>query len=110
MAWIVDTYTSLSGGELNSFASVTGKPVTQGGIRGRREATGRGVFFGIREACNFREDMKALGLPPGLDGKKAVIQGLGNVGYHAAKFLQEGGALLVGLAEYEGAVRKRPRA
>ncbi len=104
MAWIVDTYTSLSGGELNSFACVTGKPVTQGGIRGRLEATGRGVYFGVREACDNEEDMKALGLTRGLGGKKIVIQGLGNVGYHAAKFFQQDGALLVGLAEYEGAI------
>ncbi len=104
MAWIADTYQSLTSGELNSQACVTGKPVAQGGIRGRNEATGRGVFFGIREVCAVAEDMKPLGLTPGLEGKRVVVQGLGNVGYHAAKFLQEGGALLVGLAEYEGAV------
>ena len=104
MAWIVDTYLSLSGGELNALACVTGKPVTQGGIRGRLEATGRGVFFGIREVCGVAEDMKPLGLSAGLEGKRVVVQGLGNVGYHAAKFLQESGAVLVGLAEYEGAI------
>ena len=104
MAWIADTYQTLVGGELNALACVTGKPVTQGGIRGRVEATGRGVFFGIREACSVTEDMKALGLSPGLAGKRVVVQGLGNVGYHAAKFLQEGGAVIVGLAEYEGAI------
>jgi glutamate dehydrogenase (NAD(P)+) len=48
--------------------------------------------------------MKALGLSPGLEGKRVVVQGLGNVGYHAAKFLQEAGATLVALAEYEGAI------
>jgi glutamate dehydrogenase (NAD(P)+) len=104
MAWIADTYTSLSTGELNSLACVTAKPVSQGGIRGRTEATGRGVFFGIREACDNADDMKRLGLRPGLAGKRVVVQGLGNVGYHAAKFLQEGGAVIVGLAEYEGAI------
>ncbi len=104
MAWIADTYTSLSGGDLNSFGCVTGKPVTQGGIRGRLEATGRGVYYGIREACDRAEDMKALGLGRGLDGKRVVVQGLGNVGYYAAQFLREDGALLVGLAEYEGAI------
>ncbi len=104
MAWIAGTYASLSGGELNAFACVTGKPVTQGGIRGRLEATGRGVFFGIREACSVALDMKRLGLSTGVEGKRVVVQGLGNVGYHAAKFLQEEGALLVGLAEYEGAI------
>jgi glutamate dehydrogenase (NAD(P)+) len=104
MAWIADTYTTLNAGELNSFACVTGKPVAQGGIRGRVEATGRGVFFGIREVCDTAEAMKSLGLSIGLSGKRIVVQGLGNVGYHAAKFLQEGGAEIVGLAEYEGAI------
>ncbi len=104
MAWIADTYMSLTAGELNSLACVTGKPVAQGGIRGRTEATGRGVFFGIREAVSIPEDMKPLGLPTGIAGKRVVIQGLGNVGYHTAKFLTEEDAVLVGLAEYEGAI------
>jgi glutamate dehydrogenase (NAD(P)+) len=104
MAWIADTYTSMSAGELNALGCVTGKPVAQGGIRGRTAATGRGVYFGVREACDITEDMKALGLEPGLSGKRVVIQGLGNVGYYAASFLAEAGAVLVGLAEYEGAI------
>ncbi|MDX1630983.1 MAG: Glu/Leu/Phe/Val dehydrogenase [Thermoanaerobaculia bacterium] len=104
MAWIADTYEALAGGELNSLACVTGKPVGQGGIRGRTEATGRGVAFGIREACSVAEDMKPLGLSPGLDGKRVVIQGLGNVGYHSGRFLQDEGAILVGLSEFEGAI------
>jgi glutamate dehydrogenase (NAD(P)+) len=104
MAWIADTYMGLSGGEVDYLACVTGKPVAQGGIRGRTEATGRGVYFGIREACEVAEDMRKLGLQTGIEGKTAVIQGLGNVGYHTAKFLQEDGAVLVGVAEYEGAI------
>ncbi len=104
MAWIVDTYTALTNNLLDAMGCVTGKPVTQGGIRGRTEATGRGVFFGIREACSITEDMQKLGLSTGLEGKTVVVQGLGNVGYHAAKFLQEGGARLVGLLEYEGGI------
>ncbi len=104
MAWIVDTYTALTNNLLDAMGCVTGKPVTQGGIRGRTEATGRGVFFGIREACSITEDMQKRGLPTGLEGKTVVVQGLGNVGYHAAKFLQEGGARLVGLLEYEGGI------
>jgi glutamate dehydrogenase (NAD(P)+) len=86
---------------------VTAKPVAQGGIAGRVEATGRGVFFGLREACGVGEDMRALGLMPGLEGQRVVVQGLGNVGYHAAKFMQEnGGAVIVGAVEYEGAISK----
>jgi glutamate dehydrogenase (NAD(P)+) len=104
MAWIVDTYKSLSVGELNAEACVTGKPVAQGGIRGRIEATGRGVYFGIREACGVEEDIQALGLSKGIEGKRVVVQGLGNVGHNAARFLAADGALLVGLAEYEGAI------
>lgn len=106
MSWIVDTYAAMAPAqsELNALGCVTGKPVTQGGVRGRTEATGRGVCFGIREACNDVEDMRKLGLAPGLSGKRVVVQGLGNVGYYTAKFLQESGALLVGLIEYEGAI------
>jgi len=104
MAWIADTYTQLRSGEVDALGCVTGKPVSAGGIRGRTEATGRGVFFGTREACGIGEDMKALGLATGLEGKRVVIQGLGNVGYYAAKFFQEGGATLVGFAESEGAI------
>ncbi|HEU4827949.1 MAG TPA: Glu/Leu/Phe/Val dehydrogenase [Gemmatimonadales bacterium] len=104
MAWIADTYSQLRPGELDSLGCVTGKPVSAGGIRGRSEATGRGVFYGTREVCGIAEDMKALGLSTGLEGKRIVIQGLGNVGYNAAKFFQQGGAILVGLAESEGAI------
>src|SRR5687767_67565 len=104
MAWVLDTYLALHPGDLDALGCVTGKPVTQGGVRGRREATGRGLFFAIREATSLAEDMKALGLTPGLDGKRIVVQGLGNVGYHVAKFCHEGGCLLTGLAEYEGAI------
>jgi glutamate dehydrogenase (NAD(P)+) len=104
MAWIVDTYQALFPGHLDGLGCVTGKPVTQGGIRGRREATGRGLFYALREACAQADDMKALGLSPGLEGKRIVIQGLGNVGYHAAKFCREGGALIIAIAEREGAI------
>ena len=91
-------------GELDALGCVTAKPVSAGGIRGRTEATGRGVFFGAREVCRVAEDMKALGLLRGIEGKRVVVQGLGNVGYFAAKFFQEAGAVLVGLAESEGAI------
>ena len=104
MAWIADTYGQIHHGEVDALACVTAKPVSQGGIRGRTEATGRGVFYGVRELVSIDEDMKALGLAPGLEGKRVVIQGLGNVGYFTARFFQEGGAILVGLAEAEGAI------
>ena len=104
MAWIVDTYAALHPGDLDAIGCVTGKPIAQGGVNGRREATGRGLFFAIREACSHAEDMKALGLTTGLEGKRVVVQGLGNVGYHAAKFCREAGAILVAIAEREGAI------
>ncbi|MBS1760666.1 MAG: Glu/Leu/Phe/Val dehydrogenase [Bacteroidetes bacterium] len=104
MAWIVDTYTAMHPGEINAAGCVTGKPVTQGGVRGRREATGLGVFFGLREVCNMPDVMTKLGLNTGVEGKRIVVQGLGNVGYHSAKFFQGAGAKIVGLAEYEGAI------
>ncbi len=104
MSWIADTYASLMPGEVNALGCVTGKPVTQGGVRGRTEATGLGVFYGVKEACSIEEDMKKLGLTTGLQGKKIIVQGLGNVGYHAAKFFYEAGAIIVGIAEYEGGI------
>jgi glutamate dehydrogenase (NAD(P)+) len=107
MAWIVDTYASMRPGEIDSQACVTGKPVSQGGVRGRKEATGLGVFYGIREVCNMKEVMTKIGLKPGVKGKSVVVQGLGNVGYHTAKFFQEAGAIITGLAEFEGAIFKK---
>jgi len=104
MAWIVDTYAALNPGQIDALACVTGKPVTQGGIRGRAEATGLGVFYGVRQALSYADDMRRLGLSPGVEGKRVVVQGLGNVGYHAAKFFQAGGARLVALAEHDGAI------
>ncbi len=104
MAWIADTYAAMNNGELNALACVTGKPITLHGIRGRTEATGRGVFYGIRTAVDVAEDMKSLGLTPGLEGKRIIIQGLGNVGYYSAKYLQEGGAIITGIAEYNGGI------
>jgi glutamate dehydrogenase (NAD(P)+) len=91
-------------GQLDALGCVTGKPVTQGGVRGRREATGRGLYFALREACSRPGDMKRLGLSTGLEGKRVAVQGLGNVGYHAAKFCREGGAVLTAIAEREGAI------
>ena len=104
MAWIADTYAQFHPGEIDAIGCVTGKPISQGGVQGRTEATGRGVYFGIRDALADADLCKTHGITPGLAGKRVVVQGMGNVGYHAAKFLQEGGATLVGLAEYEGAI------
>ncbi len=104
MAWIADTYAALNPGQLDAMGCVTGKPVPQGGVSGRREATGRGLFFALREACAQPDEMKKIGLSTGIDGKRIVVQGLGNVGYHASKFCREGGAIVVAIAEREGAI------
>ncbi len=104
MSWIVDTYASMKPGEVDAMACITGKPVSQGGVRGRTEATGLGIYYGIREVVSVKEDMDKLGLTTGIHGKKVIVQGLGNVGFHAAKFFQDNGAIIVGLAEYEGGI------
>ena len=104
MAWILDTYAAFNHNQIDAYGCITGKPISQGGIRGRTEATGRGVFYGVREIVSIKEDMKALGLDTGLEGKKIAIQGLGNVGYYCAKFFHESGSLIVGVAEYDGTV------
>src|SRR6266478_6262141 len=103
MAWIADTYDALMPGQIDSLACVTGKPVTQGGIQGRREATGRGVQYGIREAFKHKEDLKKHGLSGGLEGKRVVIQGFGNVGYHVARFLSEDdGCRIIAVGDVNG--------
>lgn len=104
MSWILDTYVSMRPGEVDAAGCVTGKPITQGGVRGRREATGLGVFYGTREVCNMPDVMGKLGLPTGIEGKKVIVQGLGNVGYWAAHFFQKAGAKVIALAEFEGAI------
>jgi glutamate dehydrogenase (NAD(P)+) len=107
MAWIYDTYRTFKEGEIDAAGCVTGKPVTQQGIRGRTEATGRGVYYGIREAVSHEEDMKRLGLTVGLAGKTMVIQGLGNVGSYTGIISQdEGGVKIIGIGEVEGAIYK----
>ena len=102
MAWMMDTYSMHM--RQTVTAVVTGKPINIGGSRGRREATGRGLFFAVREACSIADDMKKLGLTAGIEGKRVVVQGLGNVGYHTAKFCHEAGAIVVAIAEYDGAI------
>ncbi len=102
MSWIVDTYMQFNQQEINAHACVTGKPIGQGGVHGRTEATGRGIFYGLKYACSFGDDMKKIGLEPGIEGKTVIVQGFGNVGYHAARVLQENGAKIVGIAEFEG--------
>jgi glutamate dehydrogenase (NAD(P)+) len=94
MAWIMDTYSMHARHTVTSV--VTGKPLELGGSAGRREATGRGVLFVIREAA------KKIGLS--LKGAKVVVQGFGNVGSVAANLLVKDGALIVGVSDVKGGV------
>ena len=108
MAWIQDTYKQLFPEDINAIACVTGKPVEHGGIQGRTEATGRGVQYAIEEFFRHPDDVKMAGLEGGLSEKTIIIQGLGNVGYHASKFLQEeSGAKIIAVIERDG-VEKNP--
>lgn len=105
MAWIADQYRRMNTSDINANACVTGKPPHAGGIRGRVEATGRGVQYALREFFRHPEDLAAAGLTGSLDGKRVIVQGLGNVGYHAAKFLaEEDGAKIIGIIERDGAL------
>ncbi len=103
MAWIADTYDALNRGGINNFACVTGKPVSQGGIAGRTEATGRGVVYGVREALSYTAEAKRRGMRSSLEGQTIAIQGYGNVGWHAANiFAEEYGAKIVAIGEWNG--------
>ena len=105
MSWIADEYQQLHPNEINARACVTGKPVHFGGVQGRIEATGRGVQYGIQEFFRHKDDVQKAGLSGSLEGKKIIVQGLGNVGYHAAKFLEEeDGAKIIGIIERSGAI------
>ncbi|MGR3271040.1 Glu/Leu/Phe/Val family dehydrogenase [Thalassococcus profundi] len=105
MAWIADQYRRMNTTDINAAACVTGKPINAGGIQGRTEATGRGVQYALQEFFRHPEDVKAAGLSGKLDGKRVIVQGLGNVGYHAAKFLQEeDGCVITGIIERDGAL------
>ena len=105
MSWIADEYQRLHPRDINARGCVTGKPVHFGGIQGRTEATGRGVQFGLREFFRNPEDVASTGMEGNLEGKSIIVQGLGNVGYHAAKFLQEeDGAKIIAILERDGAL------
>ena len=94
MAWIVDTYSMHE--RRTELAVVTGKPLEVGGSAGRREATGRGVLFCVREMCEH------IGMP--LRGAKVAVQGFGNVGSVAADLMARDGAIIVAAADVTGAI------
>jgi glutamate dehydrogenase (NAD(P)+) len=105
MAWIADQYARMNTTDINARACVTGKPPNSGGIKGRVEATGRGVQYALQEFFRHPDDMAKAGLTGSLAGKRIIVQGLGNVGYHAAKFLrEEDDARIIGIIERDGAI------
>ena len=105
MAWIADQYARMNTTDINARACVTGKPPHAGGIQGRVEATGRGVQYALQEFFRHPDDVAEAGLSGSLEGKRVIVQGLGNVGYHAAKFLaEEDGSLITGIIERDGAL------
>ncbi|MEM9797923.1 MAG: Glu/Leu/Phe/Val dehydrogenase dimerization domain-containing protein [Pseudomonadota bacterium] len=105
MAWIADQYQRMNTTDINSRACVTGKPLNAGGIAGRVEATGRGVQYALREFFRNADDVHAAGLTGKLDGKRVIVQGLGNVGWHAAHFLStEDGCKVTTVIERDGAI------
>ena len=105
MAWIADHYARMNTTDINARACVTGKPPNAGGIQGRVEATGRGVQYASREFFRHKEDVAKAGLQGKLEGKRIIVQGLGNVGYHAAKFMsEEDGGVVTAIIERDGAL------
>lgn len=108
MAWMMDEYRRLHNQNIDAIACVTGKPVHLGGIEGRVEATGRGVQYALREFFRHSDDVKKANMRGDLDGKKIIVQGLGNVGYHAALFLaEEDGAKVISVIERGGTIRNQ---
>jgi len=101
MAWIMDTYRQFHPNDVSAIGCVTGKPISLGGVRGRNEATGLGVYYGVREFLSYPEIQKATGLSGKIEGKRIVIQGFGKVGYWASKFFAKQGAKIIGIGERE---------
>lgn len=108
MAWMKDTYMVFYGhNDINAVACCTGKPLSQGGIAGRTESTGLGVYYALREFLKDKELLNAHGVKEtGYKGKSIIIQGFGNVGYYAANYMTADGAKITGVVEYDGSIFK----
>lgn len=105
MSWIKDTYTMLYGmDDISAAACVTGKPISQGGITGRTEATGLGLFYSTRDFLNDKGFCEKHGITPGVKDKTVIVQGFGNVGYYSSKFFEQAGSKVIAVVEYNGAV------
>lgn len=107
MMSIADEYRRDKPEDINGMGCVTGKPVAGGGIEGRTEATGRGVQYATQAFFRSERDRHSAGFESdSLDGMRVVVQGLGNVGYHAAKLLaDEDKCKIVAVIERDGVIR-----
>ncbi|MGK6316675.1 Glu/Leu/Phe/Val family dehydrogenase [Neorhizobium sp. DT-125] len=104
MVWIGNEYQRMNPHDINAAGCVTGKPIAAGGIEGRVEATGRGVQYAVRVFFQTERDRRKARVPSTLDQCRVVVQGFGNVGYHAAKFLAEDGCRITTIIERDGAI------
>ena len=104
MGWIADTYKSQGPDTLNALACVTGKSVSAHGVAGRDEATGVGAVIALRHFLDRAEDVKPLGLSPGIAGKRVIVHGLGKVGLHAARSVIAHDGIVVGVSVSDGAL------
>lgn len=105
MSWMMNTFRSTIGhGEMNPAASVTGKPMSQGGIHGRESAPGRGIYHGLENFLNSEHYMQLIGMQPGLHHKSFIVQGFGDVGFHMARYLVRHGAKCIGIIEKDASI------
>ena len=104
MGWILDAYKSLRPDDINHAACVTGKSTDHGGIKGRLEATGRGVCEALKEFFRHSNELIKHGIDGTLSDQTIIIQGFGNVGINSAKALYDNGARIIGVAEREGGI------
>ena len=104
MGWILDAYKSLRPDDINHMACVTGKSVDHGGIKGRLEATGRGVCEALKEFFRHPKEVQRAGVNKELSDQNIIIQGFGNVGCNSAKALFQNGAKIIGIAEKDGGI------
>ena len=108
MTWMKDTYQNIYGDkDVNAEGCVTGKFLRHGGIQGRNESTGLGVYYGIREMLNNDDFCAKAKLAKGIDGKTFVIQGFGAVGSWAAKFLSKDGGKVTAIVEWDCAISNK---
>lgn len=102
MSWIADQYAKTFGyADINNLAIVTGKPLHHGGIRGRIDSTGKGIELATKFFLTHDGWMQRICMEPGMKGKTFIVEGFGNVGYHAAVHMTRDCAKLIGVKEFD---------